>query len=115
MEKRESTHSTTEGEEDEEIVLTTTEKELINAIMIKDYAYFEDLGGLEYNINFKITSDGVNPLLLAASIGNIPIIQMIMANQSIRLNHCDNKGENAIFYASKAGHLETLKELLKRG
>ena len=116
MEKLNSSEGEGHSEEaEEEIILTTTEKELIRAITRADHSYFEDLGGLEYNINFKIAPNGINPLLLAASLGNIPLIQMIMANQMVRLNHCDNKGENAIFYATSAGHLEVVKELRKRG
>jgi len=69
------------------ITLTTTQKQLIRAITTWDYAYFEDLGGLETNINFKIASDGLNPLLLAASIGNIALIQMIISNAYVRIHH----------------------------
>ena len=43
------------------------------------------------------------------------MIQMIMANQSVRLNHTDHLGENAIFYAAKMGEIEAVKELIKRG
>ena len=49
---------------EDEIILTTIQRELIRAIKTLDYAYFEDLGGLEYNINFKINVEGLNPLLL---------------------------------------------------
>ena len=88
---------------------------MVRAITNKDYAYFEDLGGLEQNINFRISSDGLNPLLLAASIGDVPLIQMLLANQHIRLNHADFKGENAIFYATSGGHIKAVRELQKRG
>jgi len=43
------------------------------------------------------------------------MIQMIVANQHVRLNHKDVKGENALFYATSGGHLDAVKELLKRG
>ncbi|CAI2366918.1 unnamed protein product [Moneuplotes crassus] len=98
-----------------EIELSTNEKEMIKAVTSLDYAYFEDLSGLEYNINFRISPDGINLLLLASSIGDIPMIQMMVANKHVRLNHKDANGENAIFYATASGNLEAVKELRKRG
>lgn len=90
--------------------LTTIQKEMIRAVKTSDYSYFMDLGGMEHNIK-----NGGSLLLLAASVGNIPMIQMIMANPTLRLNYTDEKGENAIFYATKSGRLDIVKELRKRG
>jgi len=35
---------------------------------------------LPFNINFLITDDGITPLMLACTIGDIDIVKLILAN-----------------------------------
>lgn len=74
-----------------------------------------DLGALdiEIDMNFPITSDGMTPLMLSSSFGNLIIVQLVLRNKITDPLITDQHGFNALYYASFYGHHETVTELGK--
>ena len=66
---------------------------------------------LPFDINFLITSDGITPLMLACTIGDIDIVKLILANPQLNINKVDNSGINAIYVCAYYGHFDILKLL----
>jgi len=57
------------------------------------------------DVNFNITVDGITPLMLACTMGNIEIIKILLANPTIDVNKCDNTGINAAYVSVYYGYL----------
>lgn len=58
------------------------------------------------NINFKITDDGITPLMLACTSGNIEIVKLILANPTLIMDKRDNSGINSLYVSAYYGHFE---------
>lgn len=67
------------------------------------------------NINFKITDDGITPLMLACTSGNIEIVKLILANPTLDLHKRDNSGINSLYVSAYYGHFEVFKLLRRQG
>jgi len=68
------------------------------------------LGSLSnYDVN-QPNKHGTPPLLIAAGCGNIQILQLLIKRGS-RIEVQDKGGSNAIYWASRHGHVDTLKFL----
>ena len=63
-----------------------------------------DVEPLHFDINFPITEDGITPLMLACTSGDIDIVKMILVNPSLRINQTDRSGINAIYVCAYYGH-----------
>ena len=70
-------------------------------------------GGL--NPNFKITEDGITPLMLAVTIGDLDIIKMLLTCKEVDINQTDEQGINSVYIASYYGHVEVLEFLILQG
>ena len=68
-----------------------------------------------FDIDFKITNDGITPLMLACTTGNIDIVKMLLINPLINIHYQDNAGINAVYVSAYYGHLYILKLLKVHG
>lgn len=93
--------------------LSTKQKEVLRAINTNDYQYLLDLGAIdnEIDMNFPVTADGMNPLILACCFGSKIITQVILKNKKTNINIVDNHGNNALYYAAFYGHHHIIEEL----
>ncbi len=78
-----------------------------------DLARLTEAGALDPNteLTFEITTNGITPFLLAASVGYLPIVSLLAENPSVKRAGTDRDGFNAVYYAAHYGHLETLRYL----
>jgi ankyrin repeat protein len=67
------------------------------------------------NVNFKITDDGITPLMLACTSGNLEIVKLILANPTLVLDKRDNSGINSLYVSAYYGHFEVFKLLRRHG
>jgi ankyrin repeat protein len=67
------------------------------------------------NINFKITVDGITPLMLACTSGNIEIVKLILANPTLFMDQRDNSGINSLYVSAYYGHFEVFQLLRQHG
>jgi ankyrin repeat protein len=67
------------------------------------------------DINFRITKDGITPLMLACTTGYIDIVKMLIVNPLLNMNQEDSAGINAIYVAGYYGQLEILQLLMDYG
>ena len=96
--------------------LTTLQYEIIQAIGRGDYSYLVDVGGLEnLNQDFTITEEKIPPLHIACASGNYGMVQMLLFNQSCKVNKVDIHGNNALHVAAEHGFLDIIKLLRERG
>ena len=42
------------------------------------------------NVNFKITDDGITPLMLACTSGDVEIVKLILCNPTLNINQVDH-------------------------
>jgi len=68
----------------------------------------------EIDMNFPVTIDGINPLMLACCFGSKIITQVILKNKITERDKTDNHGMNALYYASFYGHSHIIEELGKK-
>ncbi len=69
----------------------------------------------DINLNFIITEDGITPLMLACTVGNIFIVKLLLINPLTDVNMVDKSGINALYVSVYYGHLEILQLLKKSG
>ena len=60
----------------------------------------------DLDINFRITVDGITPLMLASTSGNMEIVKLLLANPETDVNQKDCQGINALYVSAYYGHLE---------
>ena len=58
---------------------------------------------------------GSTPLLHAARLGNRPIVEMLLARESIDVDKANVQGGTPVFAAAAAGHLEVVRLLADKG
>jgi ankyrin repeat protein len=58
---------------------------------------------------------GVTPLMLAAGMGLVDIVELLVAHEKIQLEARDKVGNTAIMFAASEGHSSVVRLLLKRG
>ena len=68
--------------------------------------------GADPNVAFEPTQQ--TPLLLAALLGNMEIMRMLI-DKGADINHVDNGGFTALTYAAKEGHYDIAKMLVDLG
>jgi ankyrin repeat protein len=61
------------------------------------------------------TTNGTNAYLIAASYGNIPMLQYLEKHHNFNINYVDLHGDNAYLWAVWAGEIPTLKYLETHG
>ena len=67
------------------------------------------------DVNFNITVDAINPLMLACTMGNMEIVKILLANPTIDVNRSDNTGINALYVSVYYGHLAIYQLLESQG
>ena len=71
------------------------------------------LGGTTTNdLNFKITSDGLVPLLLAVAKCDLAFINLMLRNINLDTSVCDKNGMNAFLVAAYHGKTTIMRRLL---
>lgn len=68
-------------------------------------------GAQDHDLNFRITVDGITPLMLASTSGDVDIVRLLLANPTIDVNQRDSQGINAVYVSVYYGHLEILRSL----
>lgn len=63
----------------------------------------------DLDINFRITVDGITPLMLACTNGSLDIVRLLLAHPTIDVNQKDSQGINAVYVSVYYGHLEVLR------
>lgn len=66
------------------------------------------------NVNAE-SIKGVNPLMLAAGLGNMEVLQALLKIPLIKINKVDFRGYNPLETAAMHGHIEAVKALLDAG
>lgn len=66
------------------------------------------------NVNAEFAK-GMNPLMLAAGLGNIKVLQALLNIPLIKINKVDFRGYNPLETAAMHGHIEAVKALLDAG
>ena len=66
-------------------------------------------GGVDPNVK---NSQGNTPLIISASLGDVPSVQSLMAYRA-DVNAANNNGNTALIYAARYNHPEIIRELLK--
>ena len=66
-------------------------------------------------MNFRITVDGITPLMLACTNGSLDIVRLLLAHPTIDVNQKDSQGINAVHVSVYYGHLEQLRQLEECG
>lgn len=69
--------------------------------------------GLEINTVYPAQLDGT-ALMLAAKLGYVDIVRVLLRHPAINVNHQDNDGATALARATNAGHEDIVEELLAR-
>ena len=62
-------------------------------------------------MNFPISKDGVFLLLIASAKGNLEMMNLMLANQTIDLNKKDKYGVNAFWIACFYGRIDVMRRL----
>ena len=66
-------------------------------------------GGVDPNVK---NNQGNTPLIISASLGDVPSVQSLMAYRA-DVNAANNNGNTALIYAARYNHPEIIRELLK--
>ena len=66
-------------------------------------------------MNFKITEDGITPLMMACTGGDINIVKLILCNSTLDLGLQDSSGISALYVSAYYGHFEIFKLLRNHG
>ena len=72
-------------------------------------------GHMDVDGNFKVTPDGIFPLLIAAAKGDHLMVGMLLTNSKIDINLLDTYGVNAFWIASFFGHAQVMTLLVSHG
>lgn len=71
---------------------------------------------LHYGANPNVSDEGgVTPLHLAAELGNVTLIDVLLEEGGANINAVDNEGESALFYALRGEHDAAVRKLLDQG
>ena len=93
--------------------LLSKQQEIVRAIQQKDLNRFNEAGSLdsETDLEFEITANGITPLMLAASVGYTPILNILLENHAVNKSCKDKEGFNSVYYAAFYGNIEALNVL----
>ena len=68
-----------------------------------------------FGLNFRITDDGITPLMLACTIGDIDTVKLLCTNKEVDLDKKDDAGINACYISAYYGHKDVFLFLLSKG
>lgn len=63
----------------------------------------------------NISDTGITPLMIAAKIGNIDIVNLLIATPQINIHTVNKAGQNALIYGYISGNIEIVQLLTKLG
>jgi ankyrin repeat protein len=66
-------------------------------------------------LNFKVSSDGVFLLMIAAAKGFVDIIELMYSNSNLDVSKTDQNGVTAFLIAAWYNRLEALRKLMSMG
>ena len=70
-------------------------------------------GNKNANLNFKVTKEGMNLLLIIAAKGEAEMLNLMLQNPGLDINITDNFGVNAFWIAAFHGHFDSLRILYR--
>lgn len=88
-------------------------KDLLESVVDDHYFNTSILLKFGTEMNFVSNAHMYSPLMLAAENGNVPIMELLLANGAL-LNATNADGENALIAAVKGGHAKAVEFLLKQ-
>lgn len=68
-----------------------------------------------FGLNFRITDDGITPLMLACTIGDLDIVKLLCTCKELDLNRKDDVGINATYISAYYGHKDVFLFLVSKG
>jgi hypothetical protein len=88
------------------------QRDLLEAVDKNQGRQFVILGGsTTANLNFPISKEGTNLLMVAASKGSTQMLHLMIANKTIEINKQDRYGVNAFWIAAFYGRIEFMQIL----
>ena len=66
---------------------------------------------MNQDLSFRVTGDGITPLMLAVQVGSFDIVKLLVTNP-IDINQVDDAGINAAYVAAYYGRDEILRFLI---
>jgi ankyrin repeat protein len=67
------------------------------------------------NLNFSVTGDGITPLMMACTQGDLDIVKLMLCNPTLDIDRVDASGINALYVCAYYGHTEIFKLLRENG
>lgn len=68
-----------------------------------------------FGVNLRITDDGITPLMLACTIGDLDIVKLLCTCKELDLNRRDDAGITATYIAAYYGHKDVFLFLVSKG
>ena len=96
--------------------LSESQRFLIRAVESNDGRMFTaHHGSTDADLNFAVSDEGLNLLLIASAKGYNEMIDLMFQNEGLNSNLTDRYGVNAFWIASFYGHTQTMQKLMDYG
>ena len=92
----------------------SVEPELITAIRHKDVRHVHTLLSEGVNVNERDEGDEQTPLMWAAQVGDLSIVQVLL-HYKVDVNAIDDSRNSALMLAQRKGHTAIARLLMQRG